>query len=242
MACEWHSHVRAQLLETGYVYKENFKGGSDSEEDKPDVKYKKERKSNKAIKIKRSADTARKEGCKKSFDVWRIKKEMCERATKALACIDPPTDPKHDIKNWIDVGKQLKAIDRNLYNDWLTWSNGYQSGYKCQVLWDFFPPKCCDVHSAAYSGMRETFLKLLRPGLDYEKVFIHQCKRKWYKLERYADAEEKDFEEVLKVSGGTNEACYRLGATGARPLPPPLFTQYALTQYAHFRTSSGSAP
>ena len=46
--------------------------------------------------------------------------------------------------------------------------------------------------------MRDTFLKLLRPGLDYEKVFVRHCKRKWFKLERSAEEEEKDFEEVLK--------------------------------------------
>jgi hypothetical protein len=133
--------------------------------------------------------------------VWRIKKEICEKARKSLASIDPPENDA----DWIEVGQALKAIDRNLYNDWYKWSSDFMSGYKCQVLWDFFSPRCCDIHSAAYSGMRDTFLKLLRPGLDHEKVFDTQWNRKWAKLERQADeSEDLDHDEV---SGARAKEC-----------------------------------
>ena len=72
---------------------------------------------------------------------------MCEKASQALECIDPPLkvleeeghDEAHD--RWIETGKALKAIDRNLYTEWVSWTGTFQSGYKCQVLWDYFPPK-----------------------------------------------------------------------------------------------------
>jgi Ca2+-binding EF-hand superfamily protein len=187
-----------KLLERGKVYKENFK------EDKPedaDWKFGLEKTSNNMAKAIEKEKQIRRDGCVKSFEVWRIKKEVSERAINAVACIEKPTD----VKLWIDVGKALKAIDRNLYSVWFKWTSDFQSGYKCQVLWDYFPPKVCDVHSAAYSGMRETFLKLLRPGLDYEKVFFHQCERKYYKLMRHCDETEKDFDEELKKELGLDD-------------------------------------
>ena len=71
-----------------------------------------------------------------------------------------------------------------MYGEWVKWSDGFRSGYHCQVLWDFFPPKCCDIHSAAYSGMRATFLKLLRPGLNFKKIFESNCRKKLNKWEQ----------------------------------------------------------
>ncbi len=195
-----------KLLEDGYVYKENFKDNSDSDDDGPT--YEKERKTNKAIAQKRQADKMRKLGSKKMFERWRTKKEMCERATKSLHAIDPPQsfEPDEATQVFLDVGKALKSIDRNLYFQWVEWAGGFVSNYKCQVLWDYFPPKCCDIHSAAYSGMRDTFLKLLRPGLDYVAVFNRQCRRKWVKLENLADeSETKDLEDFLKEEFKTDE-------------------------------------
>lgn len=80
----------------------------------------------------------------------------------------------------------------------MAWTDNFQSGYKCQVLWDFFPPVCCDVHSAAYSGMRDTFLKLLRPGLNYKMVFESQCRKKWNKWEKYCEDKDLDMDDYVK--------------------------------------------
>lgn len=41
-----------------------------------------------------------------------------------------------------------------------------------QAIWDFFEPRACDVHSAAFSLVRDAFLKLLRPGVDYKEIFM----------------------------------------------------------------------
>ena len=68
------------MIKTGFVHKENFKPDSDSDAD--DDAYENEKRNNKAARIKRAADKSRKEGCKKSFDLWRVKKELSERAIK----------------------------------------------------------------------------------------------------------------------------------------------------------------
>jgi len=98
--------------------------------------------------------------------------------------------------HWIEVGQKLKAIDRNLFKDWKRWTDGFQSSYKCTVIWNYFAPRCCDVHSASYSGIRDTLLKLLRPGINYKKVFERQCLKKWLKMEK--QAEEQELEHGVK--------------------------------------------
>ncbi|CAN0434992.1 unnamed protein product, partial [Laminaria digitata] len=40
-----------------------------------------------------------------------------------------------------------------------------------KVVWDALQPRSCDTHSTSYSATRETFLKLLRPGVDYREAF-----------------------------------------------------------------------
>lgn len=40
-----------------------------------------------------------------------------------------------------------------------------------QAVWDAFRPRSCDTHSMSYSATRETFMKLLRPGVDYREAF-----------------------------------------------------------------------
>jgi hypothetical protein len=78
------------------------------------------------------------------------------------------------------------------------WTDGFRSGYHCQVLWDYFPPKCCDIHSAAYSGMRDTFLKLLRPGLNFKKIFESNCRKKLYKWEQAVnDLDPDDWDQAF---------------------------------------------
>lgn len=40
-----------------------------------------------------------------------------------------------------------------------------------KAVWDSLAPRACDTHTTSYSAIRETFLKLLRPGVDYREAF-----------------------------------------------------------------------
>jgi Ca2+-binding EF-hand superfamily protein len=77
----------------------------------------------------------------------------------------------------VEVGKNLKRIDRTLFNDWATWCSSVIPVNIANVLWDFFSPRACDVHSSQYSQIRDSFLKLLRPGVDYRETFLDFVER-----------------------------------------------------------------
>eukprot|EP01033_Poteriospumella_lacustris_P002248 gene2248-1646_t len=77
----------------------------------------------------------------------------------------------------VEVGKNLKRIDRTLFKDWAQWCGTVVPVNIASVLWDFFAPRACDVHSAAYSQIRDGFLKLLRPGVDYRETFLDFVER-----------------------------------------------------------------
>ena len=77
-----------------------------------------------------------------------------------------------ELEQVIEVGKNLKKVDRTLFVDWMKWCEGVIPTNIAAILWDFFPPVACDVHSSAYSQVRDTFLKLLKPGKDYKETFI----------------------------------------------------------------------
>ena len=72
----------------------------------------------------------------------------------------------------IAVGRALKRVDRSLFLEWARWCDAVFSINTATVVWDALPPKACDVHSPAYSQVRDTFLKLLKPGLDYRQTFV----------------------------------------------------------------------
>lgn len=77
-----------------------------------------------------------------------------------------------EIKHAIEVGKALKRVDRTLFKEWAGWCEAVFKTNVASVLWDFFPPMACDVHSAAYSQVRDSFIKLLRPGVDFRQTFM----------------------------------------------------------------------
>jgi Ca2+-binding EF-hand superfamily protein len=77
----------------------------------------------------------------------------------------------------VEVGKNLKRVDRTLFNDWATWCGSVIPVNIANVLWDFFSPRACDVHSSQYSQIRDSFLKLLRPGVDYRETFLDFVER-----------------------------------------------------------------
>ncbi|CAM9978795.1 unnamed protein product, partial [Choristocarpus tenellus] len=74
------------------------------------------------------------------------------------------------------VGRALKAVDARLLAEWISWAEGSFPASHCQAVWDIFHPVACDTHSTVYSAIRETFLKLLRPGVDYREALHKVCK------------------------------------------------------------------
>lgn len=104
----------------------------------------------------------------------------------------------------IEVGQALKKVDRTLYPEWSKWCEEVISPYTAQIMWDSFTPRACDVHSPSMSQVRDTFMKLLRPGLDFKETFIEFVEKRslgrrvaQYKMEKGYDnmdeAERKEF-------------------------------------------------
>ena len=64
------------------------------------------------------------------------------------------------------------------------------------ALWDYFEPQACDVHSSVSSQVRDTFMKLLRPGFDYKAAFHQHAEKLWRRKvarsEYELDPEEKE--------------------------------------------------
>ena len=64
------------------------------------------------------------------------------------------------------------------------------------ALWDYFEPQACDVHSHVSTQVRDTFMKLLRPGFDYKAAFHDHAEKVWRrkvaKAEYELDEEEKE--------------------------------------------------
>ena len=70
-----------------------------------------------------------------------------------LTAIDK--SPGSPFQHAISVGKALKQVDRSLLSDWIGWCKGLNlSTSILMTIWDFLSPKCCDVHSAAYSQVK----------------------------------------------------------------------------------------
>jgi hypothetical protein len=62
------------------------------------------------------------------------------------------------IEHVIDVGKALKRVDRTLFAEWSSWCVPKCLSFRvASVLWDFFEPKACDVHSSTYSQVSTVF-------------------------------------------------------------------------------------
>lgn len=98
-----------------------------------------------------------------------------------------------DYKYVIDIGKALKKVDRTLFTNWSKWCENVFKPNIASILWDSFQPIACDVHSLAYSQIRDTFVKLLRPGFDYKATFIDFVKKQRQRENDYDDrADEKE--------------------------------------------------
>ena len=87
------------------------------------------------------------------------------------------------IPDLILIGKALKKVDRSLLSEWSAVCSHSNMNFNiCTILWDSFTPVSCDVHNTAYSQVRDSFIKLLRPGIDFKAVFKDVVRKKILKL------------------------------------------------------------
>ncbi|CAN0215034.1 unnamed protein product, partial [Ectocarpus sp. 12 AP-2014] len=102
----------------------------------------------------------------------------------------------------LQVGRALKSVDARLLSDWTAWARGNFPPAHCQAVWDALEPRSCDTHSTSYSATRETFLKLLRPGVDYREAFHKVVRRRLRKAgagsgQRFDDNDKLESEDLV---------------------------------------------
>lgn len=117
---------------------------------------------------------------------------------------DSSRDSSSVVQQAIDIGRALKKVDRTLLQDWAKWCENVFNFNTCCVLWDAFDPIACDVHCSSYSAVRDTFMKLLRPGLDFKQTFTDfAAKQKRGKSGRGGDLElsKDEMTELLHSMG-----------------------------------------
>lgn len=107
----------------------------------------------------------------------------------------PKLSNSPQMREYTEIGKCLKAVDRTLFTTWSQKCEGIFTVNIAQILWDCFPPIACDIHTPSYSQARESFLKLLRPGVNYEETFEmfaeKMAKRKGNQIGNYDYMEEE---------------------------------------------------
>jgi hypothetical protein len=164
------------------VNKENF------DEEEASL-YAREKRSNQVIVERAQQEAKTKDDNAKAFDDWLVQKEMRDQALHCLRLLSKPiisdsttgddlrgsrsstsvslmSTAKAPLRNssearhCIEVGKALKRVDRTLFKDWAVWCESVFRVNVANILWDFFPPMACDVHSAAFSQVGH-FITLL---------------------------------------------------------------------------------
>ncbi|CAM9725244.1 unnamed protein product, partial [Ectocarpus sp. 12 AP-2014] len=141
-----------------------------------------------------------------AFRGWSRLKAVKEAAVRCLQDIDPPPSErgsdKREKERWLEVGRALKSVDARLLSDWTAWARGNFPPAHCQAVWDALEPRSCDTHSTSYSATRETFLKLLRPGVDYREAFHKVVRRRLRKAgagsgQRFDDNDKLESEDLV---------------------------------------------
>lgn len=160
--------------------------------------------------MKEKAETEKnaKADSQKAFENWIELKELRDDALKCLSLMKSDENGTLDGFDVIEVGRALKKIDRTLVSDWYKFLQQEQRKDKqinfttANIYWDAFEPKACDIHSPSSSAVRDSFMKLLRPGVDYKTTFMEFAakirKQKEYKNE--GKNIESDESEVVAVS------------------------------------------
>lgn len=104
--------------------------------------------------------------------------------------------PADLLNHIIDVGKALKSIDRTLLGAYTTWAEGVCSASMLGVMWDYYSPRACDVHSLAYTQTRDALAKLLKPNVDYKSAFLSYVEAKVIHRRIAAFKEEKQWSQL----------------------------------------------
>ena len=149
------------------------------------------------LKEKAKLEEQAKKNSQIAFENWVELKELRDDALKALALMkaDEFGALNFDV---IEVGRALKKIDRTLIGDWYKFLQQEERKDKqinsttANIYWDAFEPKACDIHSPTSSAVRDTFMKLLRPGVDYKKTFTEFAEK--LKRQREFKNERKNIE------------------------------------------------
>lgn len=213
---------RKKLLELGFVSKSNL--DVDPEEGiSVNAAYRQARSENETLREYKKQHEKTQNQSGKAFDQWFVLKGLRDQALKYLTSVSPPSLQREDrdedmrmgavaeskssgqravvfqgseVDVCIQVGKALKRVDRGLLSEWLRWSANVIPSYNATVLWDAFYPTACDVHSVLGSQVRETFLRILKPGLDFKaayKLFVdRKIRRKEASENRDYSKEERD--------------------------------------------------
>ena len=208
---------RKKLLDMGFVDKNNIE--VDPEEGiSANYAYRKALEENETLQELRKNQDKSQTQSGKAFDQWLVLKGLKDQALKYLTSVPPPTlhreDREEDMRMstlaesksggstravvydapavdiCIEVGKALKRVDRGLLSEWLRWSSNVIPAYNATALWDSFYPTACDVHGVLGSQVRETFLRILKPGLDFKAAFKQFALRK---IRRREASENRDF-------------------------------------------------
>lgn len=124
-------------------------------------------------------------------------------ASTATSCTVSRRPPQQDpaVQRCLDVGKAMKRIDRGLFQEWCNLCSGVIPFNSAIALWDFFEPMACDVHSATFSATRDMFMKLLRPGVDYNAAFEAYYEKRM----KRAAAESKEDDDKFEIALSKNE-------------------------------------
>jgi hypothetical protein len=214
---------RKKLLDFGFVDKANIE--VDPEEGiSVRYAYQKALEENETLnELKRMHDKTESESGK-AFDEWYRLKGLKDTALKYLSAIDSPVLPDEEgnmlsstraeskgatktivtkgpiIDDCIAVGKALKKVDRSLLPDWTKWCAGVIPAFQCTVLWDHFYPMACDIHGVLGSQVRETFLRILKPGLNFKETFKNFAERKLQRLEQVEGMEYRGEDRVKMIN------------------------------------------
>ena len=206
---------RKKLIESGFVDKSNIEVDPDEGISK-NYAYQKMLEENETLQELKKIQDKNQAQSGKAFDQWLVLKGMKDQALKYLSNVPPPVLQQEDYESrvgivaeskasgpmktviynapevdiCIEVGKALKRVDRGLLSEWIRWSTHLIPAHNATVLWDSFYPVACDVHSILGSQVRESFLRILKPGLDFKEAFKQFAGRK---LRRREASENRDY-------------------------------------------------
>lgn len=90
---------------------------------------------------------ASKDANKQAFEDWVIQKEMREQARKCLKLMPQPELDRDEFRydtdihaRVMEVGQNLKKIDRNLIQEWAKWAEQVIGFNTATIMWDAFAP------------------------------------------------------------------------------------------------------